>query len=877
MSGRRERGTVDYAALHNAGDTIFGGDASRFHALLEKRLPTLCAAEGRYTAVASMTVTAAWLRVHGLSRPLLISGRAGLGLRVPIPSFSVTDVATVVGRDFPVAVMDVAAQTELTGWTLGSWADYFATPPAARKRVLNVISLEFSGTPLSRLVRSPSVVRSLDWADIAWPGGRRAGGEYPLVQYYCLMSVAGSWTDFHVDFGGTSVWYHVHTGSKVFILIPPSPPALAAYEAWATSKGQAATFLPDTLPGGPAGPAGAFTLTIPAGGSLLIPSGYIHAVYTPADSLVFGGNFLHGLSMPSQAAVAALERATRVARKYRMPYYEHCAWYAAAMYAQYTRLPGFRAALEAVRAVPLVAAHWLATSGVGGEEGEELGKHAAAVLAAEQAASALGLSASELSGLPSLLQMLQAFTEEARVREAAKVAAASEGAGEGEGASAAPSVRLRLKLAPAKETSLRVKGSFPGGRGSAAPGPDASYGADERTAFPVAAAAREAAAMAGIAAGEGAADALLAELGLALGAEAAPLSGLPSLLLQHVSDASRHAVPRPLYAGVGAWKRGQGGAAYQAHGPILSSPQEAAAAAAAVGGTCCLGLFSGGIPTFEGEEEGEDVGADVVLAREAAAGAGAASAPPAGAGRGAKSKRQDGRGSGKPSKRGKYDGEDSEGEDAGDEDYGEGGGESSSSSSGSSSEEEESESDEDALAGEAELKGDGEAVIAVAGVSAEIAAEKALLAELEAKKARRAENRRANAEAAALFGNIKVKLSAPKASLSIPGEGGSARILVGAAGLGQARRLVPAGAPGVRLGLAPPPNAAVRAVGYTRVEEGEEEEEAAGAAAAAAVATEAAAAEPTAPIVFAGAKALASSHLSGAQRLAAALKAKGRR
>ena len=31
----------------------------------------------------------------------------------------------------------------------------------------------------------------------------------PRVQKYCLMSVKDSYTDFHVDFGGTSVWYHV--------------------------------------------------------------------------------------------------------------------------------------------------------------------------------------------------------------------------------------------------------------------------------------------------------------------------------------------------------------------------------------------------------------------------------------------------------------------------------------------------------------------------------------------------------------------------------------------------------------------------------------------------------------------------------------------
>jgi hypothetical protein len=29
------------------------------------------------------------------------------------------------------------------------------------------------------------------------------------------MSVAGCYTDFHIDMGGTSVWYHVFKGEKV--------------------------------------------------------------------------------------------------------------------------------------------------------------------------------------------------------------------------------------------------------------------------------------------------------------------------------------------------------------------------------------------------------------------------------------------------------------------------------------------------------------------------------------------------------------------------------------------------------------------------------------------------------------------------------------
>jgi F-box/leucine-rich repeat protein 10/11 len=32
---------------------------------------------------------------------------------------------------------------------------------------------------------------------------------------YCLMSVAGCYTDFHIDMGGSSVWYHILKGEKV--------------------------------------------------------------------------------------------------------------------------------------------------------------------------------------------------------------------------------------------------------------------------------------------------------------------------------------------------------------------------------------------------------------------------------------------------------------------------------------------------------------------------------------------------------------------------------------------------------------------------------------------------------------------------------------
>ena len=55
---------------------------------------------------------------------------------------------------------------------------------------------------------------------------------YPKVQKYCLMSVKGCYTDFHIDFGGTSVWYHILKGKKVFWLVPPTEQNLKTYENW---------------------------------------------------------------------------------------------------------------------------------------------------------------------------------------------------------------------------------------------------------------------------------------------------------------------------------------------------------------------------------------------------------------------------------------------------------------------------------------------------------------------------------------------------------------------------------------------------------------------------------------------------------------------
>lgn len=179
-----------------------------------------------------------------------------------------------------------------------------------RDAVLNIISLEFSGTPLSAYVQSPSIVRHIDWIDCTWPAHMRAVDTYPRVrgcycrdctafvstfgcsqiQYYCLMSTEGSYTDFHIDFGGTSVWYHVLRGKKRFFVIPPTPENLKAYEVmtllgmcsslalilvlvqdWMVSEEMPRPFLGDLV-------KECNEVCVDAGNTVLLPGGWIHSV-----------------------------------------------------------------------------------------------------------------------------------------------------------------------------------------------------------------------------------------------------------------------------------------------------------------------------------------------------------------------------------------------------------------------------------------------------------------------------------------------------------------------------------------------------------------------------------------------------------------------
>jgi len=225
---------------------------------------------------------------HGFNQPVLFTSQLPyqIGLKVPgkdgTAPFSFDTVAKLVGPYRKTQVIDTATQLT-TEYTLQEWVDYLNTPEKERTRILNVITLEYSQTPLGRLVTEPQFAREVDFVNQCWPktmddlqrivdhcddsnnnnnnnnnnktkkktlsdnghdndnGGddnssktseeeeeeeeedladllKELQEEIPRVSKYCLMSAAGSYTDFHVDFGGTAVWYHVYFGQKNLLL-----------------------------------------------------------------------------------------------------------------------------------------------------------------------------------------------------------------------------------------------------------------------------------------------------------------------------------------------------------------------------------------------------------------------------------------------------------------------------------------------------------------------------------------------------------------------------------------------------------------------------------------------------------------------------------
>ncbi|RPB00651.1 hypothetical protein L873DRAFT_759406 [Choiromyces venosus 120613-1] len=255
-------------------------------------------------------------------------GADNLDMIIP-PGLTVRKVSELIGESARVEMINVLSQaTEKDDkWQMEQLVNYFESD--LRDVIYNCISCEVSNTELGTMISRPQVVRDLDLADKVWrpdPAPSIGSEAKPRVGKYVLMSVADSFTDFHIDFAGSSVFYHIYEGEKVFLVIPPTEHNLDIYEKWSMDPSMNTTFFP-TLISDPC-----TIVTLNKGDTMFIPSGWIHAVYTPRDSLVVGGNFLTRNHYAMQMKIQRIEVITDTKLSQRYPKYTTLMWHLAYNY-----------------------------------------------------------------------------------------------------------------------------------------------------------------------------------------------------------------------------------------------------------------------------------------------------------------------------------------------------------------------------------------------------------------------------------------------------------------------------------------------------------------------------------------------------------------
>uniref|UniRef100_A0A674CHL8 Lysine-specific demethylase PHF2 n=1 Tax=Salmo trutta TaxID=8032 RepID=A0A674CHL8_SALTR len=281
----------------------------------ELRSRTFPSSEDVVVKLNGSQLTVDYLEEVGFNEPILVLKKDGLGMSMPAPTFYINDVEKHVGPDVGVDVIDVTKQKD-SKMKLKDFVDYYYS--TSRKKVLNVINLEFSDTRMDSIVESPQIVRRLSWVENYWPDDALLGK--PKVTKYCLVGVKDSYTDFHIECGGASVWYHVLKGEKIFFLIKPTSANLSLYERWRSSANHTEMFFADQVDK-------CYKCTLKQGQTLFIPSGWINAVLTPVDTLAFSGHFVHNLSVEMQMRAYEVEKRLKVNCLTPFPNFETACWY----------------------------------------------------------------------------------------------------------------------------------------------------------------------------------------------------------------------------------------------------------------------------------------------------------------------------------------------------------------------------------------------------------------------------------------------------------------------------------------------------------------------------------------------------------------------
>lgn len=235
-------------------------------------------------------------------------------------------------------VIDGAANREELTWTLSQLATYFETPVKQRRFVVNQTSFDISQLRIGEAITLPSFVQEIDWLFLTKQANIHQ--QDPLFRFakkIVITSAMLAFTDF--DLRVSSVWYTVLHGEKWWCVVKPTEETLNAYANYHEEGDKRVDFFLKRI---------AKTLKLEEdnpklkdyivwvkqteGQTVIIPSGWIHAVHTPIDSLAIGGNFLHGYSIQQQAEIEKLFPEMGTCETFRCPNFAESYMFAANYY-----------------------------------------------------------------------------------------------------------------------------------------------------------------------------------------------------------------------------------------------------------------------------------------------------------------------------------------------------------------------------------------------------------------------------------------------------------------------------------------------------------------------------------------------------------------
>ncbi|CAL2035439.1 unnamed protein product [Caenorhabditis brenneri] len=239
-------------------------------------------------------------------------------LHLVIPNLKFEDLKTVLKPEHKITVI-VGGEAAKEEWTIEKFLDKFENWDD-REGTLNNLSLEVTNShpELSEQIVVPEFVREHSMVDKVEGLLKKKIAELeaaqikqklvallkkkldnlPQLQKYLILSTKNSFTDIHIDFSASSVYYHVVVGKKIFYFCRPTKEMLEAYKrnelgidtkTWLGEKGEW------------------FRVEICAGQTAMLPSSWPHYVFTPVKSMVIGGNFLAEDALQKQFDITKLE------------------------------------------------------------------------------------------------------------------------------------------------------------------------------------------------------------------------------------------------------------------------------------------------------------------------------------------------------------------------------------------------------------------------------------------------------------------------------------------------------------------------------------------------------------------------------------------